>query len=87
MNLKNREITLFMAVPTMYSHLIAHYDNSGDKEKKRAAASKLRLYVSGSSACPVPIMNQWENITGHKLLERYGMTEIGMALSNPYKVF
>ncbi len=39
--------------------------------------------VSGSAALPVPILNEWEKITGHRLLERYGMTEIGMALTNP----
>ena len=44
----------------------------------------MRLMVSGSAALPVSVMEQWEQITGHLLLERYGMTEIGMGLSNPY---
>lgn len=39
--------------------------------------------VSGSAALPLPTLQRWEEITGHTLLERYGMTEIGMALSNP----
>jgi len=39
--------------------------------------------VSGSAALPAPIMQRWEQITGHTLLERYGMTEMGMALTNP----
>lgn len=39
--------------------------------------------VSGSAALPLPVLEKWKNITGHTLLERYGMTEIGMALSNP----
>ena len=39
--------------------------------------------VSGSASLPQPIMERWEEITGHKLLERYGMSEIGMALTNP----
>lgn len=39
--------------------------------------------VSGSAALPVPVLEKWKSITGHTLLERYGMTEIGMALSNP----
>ena len=39
--------------------------------------------VSGSAALPVPTLERWEEITGHRLLERYGMTEIGMGLSNP----
>lgn len=42
-----------------------------------------RLMVSGSAALPVPMLERWQRITGHTLLERYGMTEIGMALSNP----
>ncbi len=41
--------------------------------------------VSGSAALPDRVMDEWEELSGHKLLERYGMTEIGMALSNPYK--
>ena len=40
--------------------------------------------VCGSAALPVSVMEKWEVISGHKLLERYGMTEIGMAISNPY---
>lgn len=44
-----------------------------------------RLMVSGSAALPLPTLQRWEEITGHTLLERYGMTEIGMALSNPLK--
>lgn len=40
--------------------------------------------VSGSASLPDKIMDMWDEISGNKLLERYGMTEIGMALSNPY---
>ena len=39
--------------------------------------------VSGSAALPVQMLERWREISGHTLLERYGMTEIGMALSNP----
>ena len=39
--------------------------------------------MSGSAALPVQMLERWREITGHTLLERYGMTEIGMALSNP----
>jgi malonyl-CoA/methylmalonyl-CoA synthetase len=39
--------------------------------------------VCGSAALPVPLLEAWRTATGHVLLERYGMTEIGMALSNP----
>merc|ERR1712023_539263 len=42
----------------------------------------LRYMVSGSAALPVPTMKSWAEISGHVLLERYGMTEIGMGLSN-----
>ena len=41
--------------------------------------------VSGSAALPVATLERWREITGHTLLERYGMTEVGMALSNPLK--
>ena len=41
----------------------------------------IRLMVSGSAAMPRPISDQWERLSNVKLLERYGMTEIGMALS------
>lgn len=39
--------------------------------------------VSGSASLPEKVMEAWEQISGHKLLERYGMTEIGMGLTNP----
>ena len=45
----------------------------------------MRLMVSGSAALPVTTLERWHTISGHVLLERYGMTEIGMALSNPLK--
>ena len=41
--------------------------------------------VSGSAALPVGTLRRWKEISGHTLLERYGMTEIGMALSNPLR--
>ena len=41
--------------------------------------------VSGSAALPVSLLRRWKEISGHTLLERYGMTEIGMALSNPLR--
>ncbi|KAH6832447.1 AMP-dependent synthetase and ligase family protein [Perilla frutescens var. hirtella] len=78
-------ITVFTGVPTMYTRLIQGYE-SMDPELQNAcatAASQLRLMMCGSSALPLPVMQQWESITGHLLLERYGMTEFVMALSNP----
>jgi len=79
------DLTLFMAVPTIYVKLIAAWERAS-LERKRAltqACLKLRLMVSGSAALPVSTLEKWRDITGHVLLERYGMTEIGMALSNP----
>ena len=40
--------------------------------------------VSGSAALPVPVLQTWLNLSGHTLLERYGMTETLMVLTNPY---
>ncbi len=79
--------SVFMAVPTIYYKLISFYDELEPYRQKRMteALKKFRLMVSGSAALPISIMNRWEEISGHKLLERYGMTEIGMALSNPYE--
>jgi len=77
--------TLFMAVPTIYARLIAAWENATPErqlEISRGCAG-MRLMVSGSAALPVQVLEQWKQISGHVLLERYGMTEIGMALSNP----
>ncbi|XP_044126528.1 malonate--CoA ligase ACSF3, mitochondrial [Bufo gargarizans] len=84
----SRSINVFMAVPTIYSKLIDYYESHlakpGIKDFVKAMCQqKIRLMVSGSSALPVPTLERWREITGHTLLERYGMTEIGMALTNP----
>jgi len=83
--LKGR-LTLFMAVPTIYVKLIAFWDAASPEQQKAfsTASSKFRLMVSGSAAAPVSVIEKWKTISGHVLLERYGMTEIGMALSNPF---
>jgi malonyl-CoA/methylmalonyl-CoA synthetase len=44
---------------------------------------KMRVMISGSAALPVSTLEKWKEISGHVLLERFGMTEIGMGLSNP----
>lgn len=78
-------LSLFMAVPTIYNRLIEAYAGA-DAEKQaamREACRGFRLMVSGSAALPVPVLEKWREISGHTLLERYGMTEIGMALTNP----
>lgn len=78
-------ITLFMAVPTIYQHLIAAWEDLPPDRQERAAtgARAVRLMVSGSAALPISVWERWREITGHALLERYGMTELGMVLSNP----
>ena len=78
-------LTLFMAVPTIYVRLIAAWEQATPEHQAMLseACSKLRLMVSGSAALPVSTLERWREISGHTLLERYGMTEIGMALSNP----
>jgi malonyl-CoA/methylmalonyl-CoA synthetase len=83
--LSSHDVTLFMAVPTVYHRLISAWDGARAEEKARWSQSthRLRLMVSGSAALPVQTLERWRAITGHTLLERYGMTEIGMALSNP----
>jgi malonyl-CoA/methylmalonyl-CoA synthetase len=78
-------ITLFMAVPTVYVKLIAAWEAASPERRAvlTEACGRLRLMVSGSAALPVSTLQRWKEISGHTLLERYGMTEIGMALSNP----
>jgi malonyl-CoA/methylmalonyl-CoA synthetase len=80
-------LTLFMAVPTVYARLIRAWDEAPPDRRREysAGAARLRLTVSGSAALPVATLEKWRTITGHTLLERYGMTEIGMALSNPLR--
>jgi len=83
--LADGNITLFMAVPTIYFKLIGAWEKLSPEQQQAMsrACDHLRLMVSGSAALPVTAFHRWKSITGHALLERYGMTEIGMALSNP----
>src|SRR5579864_570977 len=83
----NGNVSLFMAVPTIYVKLIAAWDAASPERREvlSRACSRLRLMVSGSAALPVSTLQRWKEISGHTLLERYGMTEIGMALSNPLR--
>lgn len=77
---------VFMAVPTIYVKLIQYFDtiDAAEVQKICDGFKPMRLNISGSAACPVKLFNQWQDLTGQVLLERYGMTEIGMGLSNPY---
>ncbi len=84
---QRKDLTLFMAVPTIYSKLIDFWENCVISERKEMSGcfQGFRLMVSGSAALPVSVLEKWKEISGHMLLERYGMTEIGMALSNSYR--
>lgn len=88
---KNR-ISVFMAVPTIYNLLIAEYERAFGKNDRMVeyirelCGKNIRLMISGSAPLPTNVFTTWQRITGHKLLERYGMTEIGMILSNPYHI-
>jgi malonyl-CoA/methylmalonyl-CoA synthetase len=83
---KKGRINIFMAVPTIYFKLISHWESLPDDQQKQITETlaKFRLMVSGSAALPVSVMEKWKKISTHTLLERYGMTEIGMGISNPY---
>lgn len=81
-------INLFMAVPTVYNRLISAFPTLSDKNQARGklAVRSLRLAISGSAALPGSIKDAWQALGKSKtgsgaMLERYCMTEIGMALS------
>ena len=71
--------TLFFGVPTMYARLAASSLSSLD------ALSGLRLCVSGSAPLPPDLFATIESATGQRILERYGMTETMLTVSNPYE--
>jgi len=84
---KSDAYSLFMAVPTIYVKLIQALEAAtpADRAAVVAGFQRMRLMVSGSAALPASVHEQWTALTGQKLLERYGMTEIGMAISNPLR--
>ena len=71
------ESTTFMGVPTFYTRLLAETDLD------RASCARMRLFVSGSAPLLAETHVEFEDRTGHRILERYGMTETGMLTSNP----
>ena len=81
----DKEYSLFMGVPTIYVKLIRILEAADERDRARFTDgfAHMRLMVSGSAALPASVHEQWTQLTGQKLLERYGMTEIGMAISNP----
>lgn len=72
--------TLFFGVPTMYGRLVEELAGRGDL----GALRTMRLFCSGSAPLAPETFEAFERLTGHTILERYGMTEAGMILSNPY---
>jgi malonyl-CoA/methylmalonyl-CoA synthetase len=80
------KVTFLTAVPTMYSHLVSRYQELPEVVRSAAqeaiSPKNLRLNISGSAALPTPLKSSWTELScGNVLLERYGMTEVGMALS------
>jgi malonyl-CoA/methylmalonyl-CoA synthetase len=73
--------TLFFAVPTIYVRLVEDLQNQKSKIQNFSA---MRLFCSGSAPLAAETMTAFQELTGHAILERYGMTETGMNLSNPY---
>lgn len=72
--------TLFFAVPTIYVRLV----NAFSQMQPPPDFAGMRLFCSGSAPLPAEIHNEFERLTGQRILERYGMTETGMNFSNPY---
>jgi malonyl-CoA/methylmalonyl-CoA synthetase len=70
--------TVFMGVPTYYVRLLA--EPAFDKD----ACANMRLFVSGSAPLLLDTFNEFTRRTGHTILERYGMSETTMLVSNPY---
>ncbi|MFN8445776.1 MAG: AMP-binding protein [Caldilineaceae bacterium] len=76
--------TVFFAVPTIYVRLVEELNYQLGTLHTPLAFSHMRLFCSGSAPLAAETMIEFERLTGHSILERYGMTETGMNLSNPY---
>ena len=72
--------TVMMGVPTFYNRLIEH------KKLNSNLCKNMRVFISGSAPLTIETWNTFFKKTGHKILERYGMTETGMITSNPYLI-
>lgn len=70
--------TALMGVPTFYTRLLR------DARLTRDRTANMRLFISGSAPLLVDTHEEWQARTGHRILERYGMTETNMSTSNPY---
>ncbi len=71
--------TAMMGVPTFYTRLL------NDERLTRKAAGHMRLFTSGSAPLLAETHREFEARTGERILERYGMTETNMNVSNPYE--
>ncbi len=74
--------TVFMGVPTMYHLLLEHLDKHPEDG---AVLGRARLFTAGSAALSAAHFEAFEARTGHRILERYGMTETGFITSNLYE--
>ena len=72
--------TLFFGVPTIYVRLLEIPD-----DRARQIGARMRLFVSGSAPLPVNVLETFRTKFGHTILERYGMSETLMIMSNPYE--
>lgn len=70
--------TVMMGVPTFYTRLL------GSPKFTKELTANMRLFVAGSAPLLAETFEEFEQQTGHRILERYGMTEAGMITSNPY---
>jgi malonyl-CoA/methylmalonyl-CoA synthetase len=77
--------TVLMGVPTMHKKLLDAFDaaDAATRERWRSHAARLRLVTSGSAALPLSVGERWRELTGAYPLERFGMTEIGVGMTNP----
>ena len=78
------DATVFMGVPSMYHRLFLAFDAADEATRARWSqnAKALRLATSGSAALPVTLAERWRALTGKIPLERFGMTEIGVGITN-----
>ncbi|MFO0637217.1 MAG: AMP-binding protein [Nannocystaceae bacterium] len=79
-DIRDRGASVFMGVPTMYVQWLEHLAaNPGDA----AVLARMRLFTAGSAPLPPRVFAEFARATGHAILERYGMTETLITLSNP----
>ena len=71
--------TVFMGVPTLYVRMLA------EPALNRQAVANMRLFIAGSAPLLIETFQEWQERTGHTILERYGMSETIMLTSNPYR--